>query len=162
MAAAAGGPSRPPCVHELLVLYGSQTGTAQVRESGEKEEQGKRGNAFEFDVGDDSQEVAERVAREGRRRGFASRLSAMDDYPLADLPGEKRVVFVVATTGDGEAPDNMRRTWTFLLQRALPATALEGMEVAVLGLGDSRCVRWWWKMKRRREEKGEEIRRREK
>jgi sulfite reductase alpha subunit-like flavoprotein len=49
-------------LHSLLVLYGSQTGNAQ--------------------------EVAERIARDGERRGFQPRLSAMDDYALATLPEE--------------------------------------------------------------------------
>ena len=41
---------------ELLILYGSQTGTAE--------------------------EIAERIGREGKRRHFLCRICAMDDFDL--------------------------------------------------------------------------------
>ena len=66
----------------LLVLYGSQTGTAQ--------------------------DVAERIGREAWRRRFSARVLAMDDYSLSGLIQEDSVVFVAATTGQGEEPDNMK------------------------------------------------------
>ncbi len=44
--------NRPP----LLILYGTQTGTAQ--------------------------EVAEQIAREGKRRHFKTRVISMEDYPV--------------------------------------------------------------------------------
>lgn len=66
----------------LLVLYGSQTGTAQ--------------------------DVAERIGREAWRRRFSARVLAMDDYMLSGLIQEDSVVFVASTTGQGEEPDNMK------------------------------------------------------
>lgn len=54
------------------------------------------------------QEMAERIGREAGRRGFLPRVAALDEYELARLPEEPLVVFVVATTGDGECPDNMK------------------------------------------------------
>jgi sulfite reductase alpha subunit-like flavoprotein len=44
--------NRPP----LLILYGTQTGTAQ--------------------------EVAEQIAREGKQRHFKTRVISMEDYPV--------------------------------------------------------------------------------
>ncbi|XP_027622065.1 NADPH-dependent diflavin oxidoreductase 1 isoform X2 [Tupaia chinensis] len=67
---------------QLLVLFGSQTGTAE--------------------------DVAERLGREARRRHFGCRVLALDAYPVVDLIKEPLVVFVCATTGQGDAPDNMK------------------------------------------------------
>ncbi|KAL6044335.1 NADPH-dependent diflavin oxidoreductase 1 [Balamuthia mandrillaris] len=99
----------------LLVLYGSQTGTAQ--------------------------EVAEMLERSGSRLHYQVRVQAMDDYAMAEegfmLPQEPLVLFVVATTGQGDPPDNMKVFWNFILRNTLPNTALAGLRFAVFGLGDS-------------------------
>ena len=95
----------------LLILYGSQTGC--------------------------SKEVAELLGRMGKRRLFECETLALDDYPLARLPTEHLVIFVVATTGDGDPPDNMMRFWRFIRQRNLPSTALCNVLFSVFGMGDS-------------------------
>ena len=131
----------------LLVLFGSQTGTAQ--------------------------DVAERRGREAWRRRFSARVLSMDAYSVAGLIKEEAVVFVAATTGQGDEPDNMKvsigrrgdahartcrprahpcsgvscevisvvctmqRFWRFLLRANLPSDSLCRMHCAVLGLGDS-------------------------
>uniref|UniRef100_A0A2C9KVX5 Flavodoxin-like domain-containing protein n=1 Tax=Biomphalaria glabrata TaxID=6526 RepID=A0A2C9KVX5_BIOGL len=95
----------------LLVLFGSQTGTAQ--------------------------DCAEKIVREAKRRHFSSRAVAMDLYNVANLLNEELVVFVCSTTGQGDPPDNMKTFWKFLLRKDLPATSLTNMKFAVLGLGDS-------------------------
>ena len=46
-------------------------------------------------------------------------------------------VFVCATTGQGDPPDNMKQFWRFLLRRNLPADSLLHLQTAVIGLGDS-------------------------
>jgi sulfite reductase alpha subunit-like flavoprotein len=56
---------------------------------------------------------------------------------VAGLPDEAAVLFVVATAGQGDPPDNLRRFWRFLMRAALPSDALAGLPFAVLGLGDS-------------------------
>ncbi|XP_043914460.1 NADPH-dependent diflavin oxidoreductase 1 [Protopterus annectens] len=96
---------------KLLVLFGSQTGTAQ--------------------------DVAERIGREAKRRQFTCRVEALDSYNIATLITEPLVVFVCATTGQGDPPDNMKNFWRFLFRRNLPANSLCQMDYAVLGLGDS-------------------------
>ena len=95
----------------LVVLYGSQTGTAE--------------------------EVAERVGREAERLHFSSLVSSMDTFSLSLLPTSPLVVYIAATTGQGEEPDNMKKTWRFLLRKSLPSNSLEHQQFGVLGLGDS-------------------------
>ncbi|XP_064542258.1 NADPH-dependent diflavin oxidoreductase 1 [Drosophila montana] len=95
----------------ILVLYGSQTGTAQ--------------------------DVAEQIWRESRQWGFQGPVLALEDYNMQQLIEERLVIFVVATTGDGTEPDNMKQAWRFLLKRSLPSNSLEGLQFACLGLGDS-------------------------
>ncbi|KAM9081766.1 NADPH-dependent diflavin oxidoreductase 1 isoform 1-T1 [Megaptera novaeangliae] len=95
----------------LLVLFGSQTGTAQ--------------------------DVSERLSREAWRRELGCRVQALDSYPVVNLINEPLVIFVCATTGQGEPPDNMKNFWRFIFRRNLPSTSLCQMDFAVLGLGDS-------------------------
>lgn len=95
----------------LLVLYGSQTGTAQ--------------------------DTAQRLARQARRRRLQVRASPLDGYNVADLISESLVVFVCSTTGQGDPPDNMKNFWRFLFKKSLPVGSLSRLDCAVLGLGDS-------------------------
>uniref|UniRef100_A0AAR2KGX9 NADPH-dependent diflavin oxidoreductase 1 n=1 Tax=Pygocentrus nattereri TaxID=42514 RepID=A0AAR2KGX9_PYGNA len=97
--------------HSLLVLYGSQTGTAQ--------------------------DTAERIGRQAQRRRVGVRVQALDSYNVANLISESLVVFVCATTGQGDPPDNMKNFWRFLFRKSLPAGSLCRLDCAVLGLGDS-------------------------
>ncbi|NXL67286.1 NDOR1 oxidoreductase, partial [Chordeiles acutipennis] len=96
---------------KLLVLFGSQTGTAQ--------------------------DVAERIGREAKRRHFQCRVEALDSCDVANLINELLVVFVCATTGQGDPPDNMKMFWRFLFRKNLPPSSLCQLDYAVLGLGDS-------------------------
>ncbi|XP_048772680.2 NADPH-dependent diflavin oxidoreductase 1-like [Ostrea edulis] len=96
---------------KILILYGSQTGTAQ--------------------------DVAEKFAREAKRRLLSTRVMALDDYNVVDLIHEEMVVFVCATTGQGDPPDNMRVFWRFIMRKNLPNNSLSKMKFAVMGLGDS-------------------------
>ena len=95
----------------LLILFGSQTGEAK--------------------------DVAFRIGREARLRGFVPSVVSMSEYPVTDLPSERLVVFVASTTGQGDPPDNMRSFWSFLLRKSLPPDSLSGASYAVFGLGDS-------------------------
>uniref|UniRef100_A0A8C5WM58 NADPH-dependent diflavin oxidoreductase 1 n=1 Tax=Leptobrachium leishanense TaxID=445787 RepID=A0A8C5WM58_9ANUR len=95
----------------ILVLYGSQTGTAE--------------------------DVAERIGREATRRHFTCRVEALDSFGVANLIHESLVVFVCATTGQGDPPDNMKSFWRFIFRRNLPQNSLCRMDYAVVGLGDS-------------------------
>ncbi|EMP26424.1 NADPH-dependent diflavin oxidoreductase 1 [Chelonia mydas] len=95
----------------LLVLFGGQTGTAQ--------------------------DTAERIGREAKRRHFHCRVEALDSYLVVQLIQELLVVFVCATTGQGDPPDNMKNFWRFIFRKNLSPASLCQMDYAVLGLGDS-------------------------
>uniref|UniRef100_A0A8C8K8A4 NADPH-dependent diflavin oxidoreductase 1 n=1 Tax=Oncorhynchus tshawytscha TaxID=74940 RepID=A0A8C8K8A4_ONCTS len=96
---------------KLLILYGSQTGTAQ--------------------------DTAERIGRQAQRRGMQVKAEALDSYNVANLISESLVVFVCSTTGQGDPPDNMKNFWRFVFRKSLPAGSLCRLDCAVLGLGDS-------------------------
>lgn len=110
----------PPsqAIPRLLVLYGSETGTAQ--------------------------DVAEFVHQRACNRQLVdTQALAMDDFPVVQLlPECNTVVFVVSTTGDGEAPQNMRNSWHSLLRKSLGPQWLKGVRVAIFGLGDSSYAKY--------------------
>lgn len=62
---------------------------------------------------------------------------AFDEYPIMQLPVTKMVVLIIATTGEGEAPQTMINAWKFLLRRDLPPNSLKQVNFTVFGLGDS-------------------------
>ncbi|KAJ2558434.1 Sulfite reductase [NADPH] subunit beta [Coemansia sp. RSA 1933] len=99
-----GGLSGPP----LLVLFASDGGNAE--------------------------EVARRVARQGKRRGMDVRCLSMDEFEVDELPFEKTVVISVSTAGQGEIPTNGRE---FLKTLQAASINLNETEFAVVGLGDS-------------------------
>lgn len=107
---------------KITVLYGSQTGNAQ--------------------------DVAERIWRESKRFYFACYVKSMDEYNISDLINEKCCIFVCSTTGQGEEPDNMKNFWKFLLRKNLPSNSLQGMNFAVMGLGDSSYIKFNFAAKR--------------
>lgn len=98
-------------VNRIIVLYGSQTFTAQ--------------------------EIAERIWRSTKILGFKGPVQCLDEYPAASLIKENFAIFVCATTGQGEVPDNMKTFWKFLLRKSLPLNSLSKLKYGVLGLGDS-------------------------
>ena len=87
-----------PDRRSLLILYGSQTGNAQVWRSSFfwKQALCTQFAGRHLTV---RQDVAERVGREGKRRHFGPRIMAMDAFPVTRLPEEQTVVFICATTG---------------------------------------------------------------
>nr|XP_054769944.1 NADPH-dependent diflavin oxidoreductase 1-like [Lytechinus pictus] len=94
-----------------VILYGSQTGTAQ--------------------------DVAEKIGREAKRRHLSARVLPLDSYPVASLIQEELVIFVCSTTGQGDEPDNMKKFWRFIMRKDLPGDSLTQLRFSVLGLGDS-------------------------
>jgi sulfite reductase alpha subunit-like flavoprotein len=60
-----------------------------------------------------------------------------DEYPITKLPTTKLVVFLISTTGDGEAPETMKNSWKFLLRSDLPKNSLSKLNFTVFGFGDS-------------------------
>lgn len=72
----------------------------------------------------------------------------MDEYNPLELINEQSVLFVSATAGQGEEPENMKKFWKFLLKKSLPADSLRDVNVAVLSLGDSSFPKFNWVGKR--------------
>jgi len=71
------------------------------------------------------------------RKGLQSTVSSLDDYDIQNLPSEQLIIFVVATTGQGDPPANMKQFWRHLLRKNIPASMLQNLKYSVLGLGDS-------------------------
>jgi sulfite reductase alpha subunit-like flavoprotein len=71
----------------LLILYGSETGTAQ--------------------------EISENLWRESKRYYFSGCVKAMNDYDVRQLIDEKLVIFICSTTGDGGKAFNIKIIKTF-------------------------------------------------
>ena len=97
-----------PTGEPLLILFGSQTGTAEG--------------------------LAKKLAREAPARGYVPRLLALNDYAQVNLPTVSRAVIISSTWGDGEPPDNAVAFWNWL--KADTSPRLEQLQYAVLGLGD--------------------------
>ena len=68
--------------------------------------------------------ASEEIGREALRRGLKTKIMEFDDFNIFTLPTEKLVVFVVATTGDGDPPSTMVNAWKFLLRKDLPPGSL--------------------------------------
>lgn len=96
---------------QYLILYGSETGTAE--------------------------EVAFKLQRTFAQCSLDCSISSLDDYEISKLPTETCIIWVVATSGEGEVPPNMKTFWKFLLRKNLPSDCLKGVSTAVFGLGDS-------------------------
>lgn len=104
-----GGPASPPAPAEpLLVMYGSQTGTAEA--------------------------LAKRLAKEASQRGFAPRVIELNAFSSVDLTKESRLTVITSTWGDGEPPDNAAAFWQHLNSPAAPR--LDHLNYSVLALGD--------------------------
>ncbi len=92
----------------LLVLYGSNLGT--------------------------SEDIAERIAADGKARGFTSAAAPLDDY-VHQLPKEGAVVIVTASY-NGTPPDNADKFCHWLTEKELAADAFKGVSYTVFGCGN--------------------------
>jgi sulfite reductase (NADPH) flavoprotein alpha-component len=92
----------------LLLLFGSQTGSAEG--------------------------LANNVAREAEQRGFAPQVLALNDYEQAQLTHGGKALIISSTWGEGDPPDNAANFWSWL--KADSAPRLDKLQFAVLGLGD--------------------------
>jgi cytochrome P450/NADPH-cytochrome P450 reductase len=106
--AAAPARTRPGHNTPLLVLYGSNLGTAE--------------------------ELATRVADLAEVNGFATKLGALDDY-VGKLP-EQGGVLIFCASYNGAAPDNATQ-FVKWLDSGLPKDALAKVRYAVFGCGNS-------------------------
>ena len=93
----------------LTILYGSQTGNAKG--------------------------VASKLKEQAESRGLTVKLVNMADYKPTALKKEKFITVVVSTYGEGEPPEDAESLHEFLTTKKAPK--LDGVKVAVIGLGDS-------------------------
>ncbi len=107
-APAAAASAAPANAEPLLILFGSQTGSAEG--------------------------LAKKLAKESTARGYAPKLLALNDFEQANLTAASKAVIISSTWGDGDAPDNAVNFWNWLKAEAAPR--LENLSFAVLGLGD--------------------------
>src|SRR5580765_4927074 len=102
--------TRPPKpTIPLLILFGSQTGTAQG--------------------------LAKRLAKEAISCGFNARVVDAADHATVDWKNEGSLFVITSTYGDGEMPDNAQGLWNWLQTDS--ATALAHLQFSVLALGDT-------------------------
>jgi sulfite reductase (NADPH) flavoprotein alpha-component len=92
----------------LLILYGSQTGTAEG--------------------------LARRVGIEAGKHNHQARVLEMSRFAELDLKKETRLLIVTSTWGDGDPPDNAAAFWSYLSGSTAPE--LSGLDYSVLALGD--------------------------
>ncbi|MER7922203.1 bifunctional nitrate reductase/sulfite reductase flavoprotein subunit alpha [Streptomyces sp. NPDC096057] len=100
---------QPPPARRIVVLWASQTGTAEELAAA----------------------TAERLGSAGHR----ATLVGMDQADPGTLPADADLLFVTSTFGDGDAPDNGSGFWAALAGEQAPR--LDGVRFAVLALGDS-------------------------
>lgn len=93
----------------LVVLWASQTGNAEA--------------------------LAEKFAQQLTVQGWAVNIKSMNDYSVEALAGNKHVVFITSTFGDGDAPDSGGDFWNQLTSDSAPSLA--NVDFALLALGDS-------------------------
>jgi sulfite reductase (NADPH) flavoprotein alpha-component len=93
----------------LTILYGSQTGNGGA--------------------------VAAQLAAAAERRGVATELVSMADFPTSRLKRELLVAIIVSTHGEGDPPDDAMELHRFISGRRLPT--LDALGYWVLALGDS-------------------------
>lgn len=106
----------------LLILYGSETGTAAS--------------------------LAHELSTLLARHHFHPTLLCASAITPSDLPTNPLLIFVCATTGQGELPTSTRPLWKFLLRRRLPTDWLAGTEFTTFGCGDSTYAGFNWAVRK--------------
>jgi sulfite reductase (NADPH) flavoprotein alpha-component len=93
----------------LLILFGSQTGTAE--------------------------KLAKEIAKESKSRGCLPRVVEATEHSKIDWSREVNLLVVTSTYGDGDMPDNAQGFWDWLQTEA--ANSLAHLNFSVLALGDT-------------------------
>jgi sulfite reductase (NADPH) flavoprotein alpha-component len=99
----------PPPTVPLLILFGSQTGTAE--------------------------RLAKQIAKESKTFGCNARVVDAAEHSKIDWSKETNLLVVTSTYGDGDMPDNAQAFWEWLQTDA--AKSLSHLNFSVLALGDT-------------------------
>lgn len=94
-----------------------------------------------------AEDVAQGLAETLTLRGASVRnCKTIDGYEIASLPTHSSAghlfIFIIATSGDGEVPLNMRKFWHFIRRADLPEGILGELRFAIFGLGDRSYVKF--------------------
>jgi sulfite reductase alpha subunit-like flavoprotein/uncharacterized iron-regulated membrane protein len=100
-------PAVPRAVDSVLVAYASQTGTAEI--------------------------LANKTADGFRLAGRSAHVQSVSDLEGSDLARATRAIFVISTTGDGDAPDRSLPFQRRVMRTQVP---LGHLQYAMLALGD--------------------------
>ena len=82
-----------------------------------------------------SEKLAGDIAKAARKNGLKPNVIDMADLDLAALTSAKKLVFIVATWGEGDPPARAVRAYNELMGEGAPR--LDGVEFGVLALGDT-------------------------
>ena len=108
LAAAPAAASAPAATVKALILYGTESGN--------------------------SEKLADRAAKEAKKKGIAATVKNMADISPADLAKHKNLLVVVSTWGDGEPPDTATKFYkAFMASEA----KLTDLRFSVCSLGDT-------------------------
>lgn len=99
----------PVAKEPLLIMYGSQSGTAEG--------------------------LAKKLAKLADQKGFAPNVLELNDYEKVDLSQEHQLAIITSTWGEGDPPDNAVNFWNFISAESAPR--LEKLSYAILALGDT-------------------------
>jgi len=102
-----------PTGERVTVLYGSDTGTAEI--------------------------VAKNFHFEMKRRGMRAKCMAFNEVELSDIQDETKILAVVATAGQGDMPKSAVKFWESAqaFAETAPADFLKDTQYAVFGMGDA-------------------------
>jgi sulfite reductase (NADPH) flavoprotein alpha-component len=98
-----------PAPVPLLILFGSQTGTAE--------------------------KLAKSIAREAKTRNCDAKIIDAADHAKINWKSETNLLVITSTYGDGDMPDNAQSFWDWL--QAESANCLSHLTYSVLALGDT-------------------------
>ena len=100
-----------PVQRSVLFLYGSETGNAEG--------------------------ICHELRSEATREGYTGTISTLNQHEASGFVTAPVVVIVCSTTGDAEFPENARKFAKWLKKKAHPRDLLQGIQYAVLALGDT-------------------------
>lgn len=132
---------RPEYAANLAEDYGSEVRAAQKRKAKDAYNELLEGLfgapltiLFASDGGNASA-LAKRLGRRGKARGLKTIVMSMEEYPVEDLTSEENIVFITATAGQGEFPQDGHAFWNAIKDST--ELDLAAVNFSVFALGDS-------------------------